>query len=348
MVIPISEHQDTIGPMARTVKDAAYILQAIAGVDPYDNYTSAIPNEVVPDFIAACNLSALSGSRLGIPRNVIPLHPLANLTNGPIMDAFEQALGTLREAGATIVEDTNFTAAAEFRHSNASTEVISADFLVNLHDYFESLTYNPRNITSLSELRDFTQSFPLEDYPTRDTADWDQVLEQNWNNTDPRFWPAYQENLYYGGEGGLLGSIERHDLDAVILPTILASKWAAIIGSPIVTVPLGSFPDGVPVVEYPPWNLVESAPNIPYVDTVSQLGSDLIRSSRFGISFLGARFTDEKLIGLAYAFEQRTIIRDKVQPYLTPSIELVDVVENTGCMTWKKWLRITNLFRSYA
>ena len=43
LVIPISEHQDTVGPMARTVKDAAYVLQAIAGLSPYDNYTSAIP-----------------------------------------------------------------------------------------------------------------------------------------------------------------------------------------------------------------------------------------------------------------------------------------------------------------
>ena len=57
--------------MARSVKDAAYLLQAIAGMDPYDNYTSAIPYDPLPDYVAACNFSGLQGKRIGIPRNVI-------------------------------------------------------------------------------------------------------------------------------------------------------------------------------------------------------------------------------------------------------------------------------------
>ena len=62
LVIPISEHQDTIGPMARTVRDAAYLLKAIAGSDPRDNYTLARPfaNSSTPDYVAACNFSAFS------------------------------------------------------------------------------------------------------------------------------------------------------------------------------------------------------------------------------------------------------------------------------------------------
>lgn len=47
---------------------------------------------------------------------------------------------------------------------------------------------------------------------------------------------------------------------------------------------------------------------------------------RFGISFLGARFSEARLIGLAYAFEQRTLVRNKVQPYIVPNIELADIV----------------------
>jgi amidase len=46
----------------------------------------------------------------------------------------------------------------------------------------------------------------------------------------------------------------------------------------------------------------------------------------FGLSFLGARFTEAKLIGLAYAFEQRTMVRNKVQPYIMPNVELKDIV----------------------
>jgi amidase len=259
LVIPISEHQDTIGPLARTVKDAAYILQAVAGTDPRDNYTSAIPGGIVPNYIAACKSSALAGSRLGIPRNIFPL--FSSNTTGPVIDAFEQAIGVLRSAGATIVEDANFTAAVEFWNSKLPSKILSADFIVNLHTYLESLTYNPNSITSLADLRAFTQSFPPEDFPLRDTGVWDQAL-QNWNNTDLNFWPAYQQNLYYGGEGGLLGALQRNNLDAIILPTDFASSWAASVGAPIVTVPMGFYPADAPVTKNS-WGLINSAPNIP-------------------------------------------------------------------------------------
>jgi len=268
LVIPISEHQDTVGPMTRTVKDAAYILQAIAGVDPRDNYTSAIPGGTIPDYVAACNIAALSGSRIGIPRNAISL--LLRNNTGAIIKDFENALEVLRDAGSIIVEDTNFTAAAEYLDSDLGWAGIpSADFPVNLQSYLRSLTYNPNKITSLADTREFTQSFPLEEYPARNTERWDKAL-QTWNNTDPRFWPAYQRNLYYGGEGGLLGAIERNNLDAVLLPSTFASHWAAGVGTPIVTVPLGFYPATEPV-KTNSWGLVETAPNVPYVIQVSKL-----------------------------------------------------------------------------
>jgi len=215
----------------------------------------------MPDYVAACKLSALSGVRIGIPRNVISL--LSSDLSRPVTDAFEQALGVLRAAGATIIENANFTAAAEFRNSRLGTVILEADFVINLQSYLESLSNNPTNITSLADLRQFTKSFALEGYPLRDTGRWDEALD-GWNNTDPRFWPAYQQNLYYGGEGGVLGAIERNNLDAIVLPTDFASDWAAPVGSPIVTVPLGSYPAGVPITNNS-WGLVTSAPNMPYV-----------------------------------------------------------------------------------
>ncbi|KAF9442738.1 amidase signature enzyme, partial [Macrolepiota fuliginosa MF-IS2] len=68
-VIPISEHQDTVGPMTRSMTDAAIVLSVIAGKDPNDNFTLAQP-DVVPDYTKALNKNALRGKRIGVPRHV--------------------------------------------------------------------------------------------------------------------------------------------------------------------------------------------------------------------------------------------------------------------------------------
>lgn len=262
MIVPLSEHLDTVGPIAKTVKDAAVILQAIAGIDPYDNYTFAIPNGgVLPDYVSACRISALSGARIGIPRNAIALR--ADSTFGPRIAAFEKAITVFEAAGATIIDNTNFTAAEEFLNSEVEMQVLNADFPVSLAGYLAFLTENPNNVTTLAAVRNFTQSFPDEDFPDRDTAIWDDILfKQGWNNTDPRFWLAYQRSLYYGGEGGLLGAIDRHHLDAVILPADRSPTFAATAGAPIVTVPLGFLPADTKIVRNS-WGLVTNGPNIP-------------------------------------------------------------------------------------
>ena len=309
LVIPISEHQDTVGPMARTVTDAAHLLQAIAGPDPNDNYTSAIPNGTVPDYIAALNYSAFAGARIGVPRNVLALS--ARQTTPNVIAAFNEAVTQIAAAGATIV-DANFTAYPEYLKSNNETLVLNADFLVNLATYLSELTYNPYNITNLAGINNFTHNFKQEDYPSRDTGGWDGksgALTQGWNNTDPRFWKAYQADQYFGGEGGILGALERENVDAVLLPTQLAPGIPAIVGAPVVTVPMGFYPANTTVVKNTRGNLVAQAPNIP-----------------FGLSFLGRRFDEATLIGFAYAYEQRNMHRNDVQPYLVPNIELGDVV----------------------
>ena len=307
MVIPISERQDTIGPLARTVKDAAVLLQAIAGQDPKDNYTWASPfGENLPDYLAACKLSGLQGKRIGIPRNVIDyLGP----TDAPIISAFETAVSVISIAGATIVDNTNFTAYSSFYDSLNPAIVEAADFTTNIATYLSKLKRNPNNIHSVDDIRNFTQHAPLEDYPSRDTGIWDQVIALGLNNTSPAFWPLYQNNLYFGAEGGLLGALSRNKLDAVILPTLVASGIPAIVGTPVITVPLGAYPDGIPVERNSRGDLVQRAPGIP-----------------FGISFLGPKWSEEHLIGMAYAFEQRSLVRNKLRRYLEACTELEDVM----------------------
>ncbi|KAK0649978.1 amidase [Cercophora newfieldiana] len=311
LVIPISEHQDTIGPMASDVKSAAYVLQAVAGQDPNDNYTSAIPNSIptLPDYVAACNPDALSGARIGVPSNVLELFLDFDNSRQVEVTSFLSALSTIRRAGAEVVENTNFTELAAWANSSAETIVLRADFVTNLASYLSKLSFNPNNITSLADVSRFTKTVQPgpEEFPSRNTATWDAALDaqSGFGNTDPRFFPFLQENLFLGGEGGLLGALDRHDLDAIILPTSFAPGFAAIVGAPAVTVPLGFYPAGTPTVMNRRGNLVDTAEGVPY-----------------GISFLGRRFEEAKLIGFAFAFEQLTKVRGTVKPFVVPKTEI--------------------------
>ena len=262
LVIPISQRQDTVGPMARTVKDAAYVLSAIAGKDPHDNYTLAQPWDTPPDYVAACNFSSLRGKRIGIPRNVID--PTEEPDN-TVIAAFNAAAETIKKAGATIVDNINITpyALAEYTNGSSETTVLDADFVADLAEYLSMLTYNPQNVHNLADVENFTHRFPQEDYPDRDTAVWDQSLALGFDNTSPEFWAAYQNDLEIAGPQGILGLLANYSLDALILPTNFAPGLPAKIGTPVVTVPLGFYPANETVVRNMRGTLVETGPNIP-------------------------------------------------------------------------------------
>ncbi|KAM3413651.1 hypothetical protein BST61_g10344 [Cercospora zeina] len=304
LVIPISEHQDTVGPLARTVKDAAHVLQSIAGQDPKDNYTSAAPFESVPDYVAACKSDSLAGARIGVAWNVIDL--FGDSIDQPIVDAFHAAVDEIRAAGATIVE-ANFTGAQDFNETY-SIEVLNADFITGLAKYLSELSHNPNSVESLADVLNFTHdNGAIEQWPRRDTDYWGAALfNQTWNNTDPRFWATYQQNLRYGGEGGILGALNRTNTSAVLLPTLISPLFPALVGSPVVTVPMGFYPSDWNVTMNSFGNLVASAPNTP-----------------FGLSFMGDLWSEERLISFAYAYEQRTQHRAQGKPYVQPSAELM-------------------------
>ncbi|KAI9729573.1 MAG: hypothetical protein M1834_006769 [Cirrosporium novae-zelandiae] len=314
LVIPISPHQDTIGPMARTVRDAALILSAIAGPDSYDNATSLIPFRTIPDYTAHLNEThttqqPLKGIRLGIPRNVLTISASDNTTSPAVLAAFNTSISTLRTLGATIIDNANWTAYAQFQTFNASN--LYSEFVSSLADYLASLTSNPQNITSLSTLRTFTQTSPLEEYPNRDTYVWDTALALGYNASSPRSWHFYQEALYLGGAGGLLGALKTYSLDAMILPTQFSPGVPALVGTPVVTVPMGAYPAGQEVVWNSRGDLVEVAPNVP-----------------FGLSFMGESWSEERLIRYAYAFEQAGAVGRGVRPLgeFVPETEVLDVV----------------------
>lgn len=111
-------------------------------------------------------------------------------------------------------------------------------------------------------------------------------------------------------EQGIIGALDQYGLDALVMPTFASFHLPSIAGLPIVTVPLGFFPPKTAIAMNLKGTMVNVGPDIP-----------------FGIAFIGRRWSEETLISLAYAFEQRTMIRKKGKPYITPKFEL------GGCQT---------------
>jgi amidase len=146
-VVPISEHQDTVGPMTRSLTDAAIVLSIIAGKDPNDNFTLAQPSKV-PDFTKALNVNALKGKRIGVPRRVFLNDSITG--NDPFVNvAFEQALNTIRSLGATVIDNADLPSADEIVNSNNETVVLDIDFKVTRTE----IKRDPRSIQTMHFIR---------------------------------------------------------------------------------------------------------------------------------------------------------------------------------------------------
>ena len=315
MVIPISLRQDSVGPVAQTVKDAAYLLTAMVGKDKFDNWTSAQPFEEPPDYVRACKPSALKGARIGVPRNGIDY--FLDNTTAPIMSAFEGALQLIRNAGAIVKDPAGFPSFDFPAFSRNASIVLGTDFVAGLSNYLCTLVSNPNNVHNLHDIADFSKTDPREEYPDRDTYVWDRELARTITNTSPRSFEAYQANLRMAEEEGVLGALDKYNLDALIMPTFASFYLPAIAGLPVITVPLGFYPAETPIVMNAKGTMVAIAPGVP-----------------FGIAFLGRRWSEEVLVGLAYAFEQRIGARKARKPLISPSFRLEDLRSTETSVTY--------------
>lgn len=258
-VIPVSYKQDTIGPMTRTVKDSAQILTYIAGRSPLDPATDEIPFDTIPDFAASCQGNDLSGMRIGVPRNAFSgIRAFED-------KAFTEALKVLTQAGAKIVEDTNFLAAEEYRNlsDDKKLAVVHADMKISLAKYFDSLESNPNNLHSLQDLIDYTKMREEEDYPTRNVALFENALIVDPDSQE--FKDITARERYIAGEGGIVGAIDRYNVDVLAVPTTadIAVAFSAIGGTPAMSIPLGFSPPDTPVKKDSKSDLITSGPNIP-------------------------------------------------------------------------------------
>lgn len=130
-VIPISENQDSVGPMTRSVADAAAVLSVIAGPDPKDKVTLTQPTPV-PDYTKALDVHGLKGKRIGVPREAFLDTTVPGRIDPVILQTFEKALDTMRSLGAIIVDPADLPSASDLAESVKVTEniVLNGDFKV--------------------------------------------------------------------------------------------------------------------------------------------------------------------------------------------------------------------------
>ncbi|MFH1964442.1 MAG: amidase [Acidobacteriota bacterium] len=288
-IVPISHNQDTAGPMARTVADAAALLNIISGTDPEDTFTREAETKGQPDYTEFLNPKGLKGKRLGVAREFFDFHP-------KVEAVMETALADLVKLGAVLVDPVEFPDNEGL--GKASFNVLLYDFRVDLEEYLRGLPgeNKPRTLAELIEFNETNRD--------REMPWFEQEIFLEAQKTEEVSEADYQKDLkklqdFYRTKG-IDKLMDEHSLDAIIAPSggpawtieVLygdhggggSSSPAARAGYPNITVPAG-FVHGLPV----------------------------------GISFFGRAWSEPLLIESAYAYEQGTGHRKP--PEFLPSLE---------------------------
>jgi len=294
-VIPISHTQDTAGPMARTVRDAAILLGAMAGTDPRDAATAGARGHVETDYTRHLDPAGLRGARIGVARK----HYWGYNPNADRIA--EEALDVLRDAGAVIVDPADIATGGEW--DDAEFEVLLYEFKADLNDYLSGLG-SDAPVRSLEDIIAFNSA-----HAEREMPYFGQDIMEQSQAKGPLSEDAYRKALAkcrrLTRKEGIDAVMDEHRLDALVAPTS-GPPWlidlvngdvgaggsftspAAVAGYPHITVPAG-YAFGLPV----------------------------------GFSFVGRAWSEPTLLKLAYAFERAT--RARRAPTFRASANLSEV-----------------------
>ncbi len=288
-IIPIAHSQDTAGPMARTVSDAAILLGALAGTDPRDTATAESNSRSQRDYTRSLASDGLRGARVGVAREFFGAHPRVD-------QLMEAALGHLKRLGAELVDPVPLKKSSEI--GDAEIQVLRYEMKADMNAYLAAL--GPKApVHTLKEIIDFNER-----HAARELR-WfgqDELVKSQAKGplTEKAYLEARATCRRIARTEGIDGVMEKNNLDAIVAPTSTpahVTDWvlgdhglgdsttpAAVAGYPSITVPAG-FIDGLPV----------------------------------GLSFFGRAWTESKLLRLAFAFEQAT--RFRRPPRFLPTIE---------------------------
>ena len=317
-VIPITGDQDTPGPMARSVRDAAIMLGALEGAapDPHDAATRRCQAPTGRDYTAFLEANALKGARIGIPRAFyyeptrVPgdREPRGGLSDAP-RQAMAEAIAVLRAQGAVIVDPADIPSVVDPDRANnllawgicsderpGTSDTCSIVFQYGMKRDFAAWlkTLGPTApVPSLTALREWNLA-----HASAGAIKYGQSLLDSSDAIDlerdrARYEADRAKDVRLAGAHGIDEVMRRERLDALLFPGGSGAALAARPGYPSVIVPFARIPNA-PTPPFPPGFDAKPAP--------------------FGVTFTGGACSEPRLIALAYAFEQATKRREAPLP----------------------------------
>lgn len=235
-IVPISVSQDTAGPMARTVADAALLLNVLAGYDPLDPATWAGRNRRPADYTAFLDKQGLVGARIGIPRD----YYFEEVTPERLA-LFNRAVGIMRDLGAVIVDPADIRVSRQIVYSS----VLLNEFKSALNGYLSQVREGCR-VRSLADVIAFNHAHPMETLKYGQTTLLDAEYTTSGTLTEPAYLHDRLTDLRLCREEGIDATLREHQLDAILFPADFGARITSRAGYPSVIVPAGYTGDGVP------------------------------------------------------------------------------------------------------
>lgn len=278
-IIPISSMMDTAGPMARTVRDAAVLLGAMAGRDETDPATAEADEKGHRDYTRFLEAGGLKGARLGVPRQFFR-------GNGKGKEVIDRALDAMRDAGAVLIDPVQMPGFNNV--GGASYDVMLYEFKAGLNAYLATLG-EAGSVRSLKDVIDFNQRNAAREMPHFGQEIF-LLAQSKGPLTEPAYLSAVEKCRRFARAEGIDAVMDEHRLDALVAP---AGGPAGVTDLVYGDRDVGGSSTPAAVAGYP--NLTVPAGNV--------------RGLPVGISFFGRAWSEPTLLRLAYAFEQLTQAR---------------------------------------
>ncbi|WP_274310122.1 amidase family protein [Solibacillus daqui] len=236
-IIPFTYSQDTAGPFARTVEDAAILLGALTGIDKKDVATYKSEGRLHQDYTSYLIPNGLNGARIGIYNNA----PKEYYESGEYDEhLFEKAIQVLIEQGATVIKDIEIPSF----HRKWNWGVTLYELKHSLDNYLSKLpSHMP--VHSILELIQFNKS--IEGKALKYGQDkLEKRVEFPKTLRNPEYLNSKIEDLYFSQEQGIDYALKKYELDAILFPSYIGSTISAKAGYPSIAVPAGYMDNGRP------------------------------------------------------------------------------------------------------